>query len=86
MKISEFVSLKRQQILEVSHRWLILRFGLIKLISDHILSGACLETKALDELLPDWKEMGAPIHTEVKEDEFHILLSDQERSEYHNHS
>jgi len=46
-------------------------------IGDHILSGACLETKALDELLPDWKEMGAPIHTEVKEDEFHILLNDQ---------
>ena len=53
-----------------------------KNISDHILSGACLETKALDELLPDWKEMGAPIHTEVKEDEFHILLNDQERLEY----
>jgi len=26
--------------------------------------------------------MGAPIHTEVKEDEFHILLNDQERLEY----
>merc|ERR1712193_313633 len=42
-------------------------------IGDHILSGACLETKALDELIPDWKERGAPLHTPVKEDEFHIM-------------
>jgi len=27
----------------------------------HILSGAVIETKALDELLPNWKEMGAPV-------------------------
>lgn len=46
-------------------------------IGDHTLSGACLEIKALDELIPDWKERGAPIHTPVKEDEFHILLNDQ---------
>ena len=28
----------------------------------HILSGAVIETKALDELLPDWHERGAPLH------------------------
>jgi len=46
-------------------------------IGDHTLSGACLETRALDELMPDWKEKGAPLHTLAKEDEFHILLNDQ---------
>jgi len=45
-------------------------------IGDHILSGACLQTTALDELIPDWKERGAPLHTPVKEDEFHIMLND----------
>ena len=30
-------------------------------VGAHILSGAVLETRALDELLPDWKAMGAPI-------------------------
>ena len=39
--------------------------------------GACIETKALDELIPDWKERGAPLHTPVKADEFHIMLNDQ---------
>ncbi len=28
----------------------------------HILSGAVIETRSLDELIPDWKELGAPIH------------------------
>jgi len=46
-------------------------------IGDHTLSGACIETKALDELIPDWKERGAPLHTPVKADEFHIMLNDQ---------
>jgi len=46
-------------------------------IGDHILSGACLQTTALDELIPDWKERGAPLHTPVKEDEFHIMLNDK---------
>ncbi|XP_007897392.1 electron transfer flavoprotein-ubiquinone oxidoreductase, mitochondrial [Callorhinchus milii] len=42
-------------------------------IGGHILSGACLEPKALNELFPDWKERGAPLHTLVKEDVFGIL-------------
>eukprot|EP01135_Chromosphaera_perkinsii_P012349 Nk52_evm17s2640 gene=Nk52_evmTU17s2640 len=42
-------------------------------VGAHTLSGAVIETHALDELLPDWKEMGAPVHTEVKEDKFGIL-------------
>ncbi len=34
-------------------------------IGAHILSGAVLETRALDELIPDWKEQGAPLKTPV---------------------
>lgn len=39
-------------------------------IGAHILSGACIETRALDELIPDWKEKGAPLNVEAKNDEF----------------
>merc|ERR1712226_1060590 len=42
-------------------------------VGGHILSGACLEPTALNELLPDWKDRGAPITTEVKEDRFSFL-------------
>uniref|UniRef100_A0A671VN01 Electron transfer flavoprotein-ubiquinone oxidoreductase n=1 Tax=Sparus aurata TaxID=8175 RepID=A0A671VN01_SPAAU len=42
-------------------------------IGAHILSGACLEPTALDELFPDWKERGAPLNTPVTEDVFSIL-------------
>lgn len=34
----------------------------------HILSGAVMDPRALTELIPDWKEKGAPLHTEVSED------------------
>nr|XP_039269664.1 electron transfer flavoprotein-ubiquinone oxidoreductase, mitochondrial-like [Styela clava] len=39
----------------------------------HTLSGACIEPKALNELIPDWKEKGAPMKTEVTHDKFAIL-------------
>ncbi|MFT3972096.1 MAG: electron transfer flavoprotein-ubiquinone oxidoreductase [Amaricoccus sp.] len=42
-------------------------------IGAHILSGAVLDTSGLDRLIPDWKEKGAPITTEVTEDNFYIL-------------
>ncbi|CAL8304222.1 unnamed protein product [Arctogadus glacialis] len=42
-------------------------------IGAHTLSGACLEPSALNELLPDWKDRGAPLHTPVTEDIFSIL-------------
>ncbi|KAF7489344.1 Electron transfer flavoprotein-ubiquinone oxidoreductase [Sarcoptes scabiei] len=42
-------------------------------IGMHTLSGACIETRALDELIPDWKEKGAPLNTPVTEDKFAIL-------------
>jgi electron-transferring-flavoprotein dehydrogenase len=44
-------------------------------IGGHILSGACLEPSALTELIPDWKEKGAPLNTEVTEDKFAILTA-----------
>ncbi|MES2116408.1 MAG: electron transfer flavoprotein-ubiquinone oxidoreductase [Pseudomonadota bacterium] len=34
----------------------------------HILSGAVMDPKALTELIPNWKELGAPLNTEVTED------------------
>jgi flavin-dependent dehydrogenase len=39
----------------------------------HTLSGACIETRALDELIPDWKEKGAPINNPVTKDRFYYL-------------
>ncbi|KAK2717397.1 electron transfer flavoprotein-ubiquinone oxidoreductase, mitochondrial-like [Artemia franciscana] len=42
-------------------------------IGGHILSGACIEPLALNELIPDWKEKGAPIYAPVTEDKFHFL-------------
>ena len=44
-------------------------------VGAHILSGAVLEPRALDELFPDWKEMGAPLNTAVKGDRFFFYLS-----------
>jgi len=42
-------------------------------VGAHILSGAVLETRALDELFPNWQEMGAPLNTAVTEDEVYLL-------------
>jgi len=42
-------------------------------IGAHILSGAVLDPRALSELLPDWKERGAPVRTAVSEDRFMFL-------------
>jgi len=42
-------------------------------VGAHILSGAVLEPRALDELLPDWKELGAPLNTPVAEEKFMFL-------------
>ena len=44
-------------------------------VGAHILSGAVLETTALDELLPDWRSMGSPLNTEVSEDVFYYYTS-----------
>jgi electron-transferring-flavoprotein dehydrogenase len=39
----------------------------------HILSGAIMDPKALTELIPNWKEKGAPLHQEVTDDAFMFL-------------
>jgi electron-transferring-flavoprotein dehydrogenase len=42
-------------------------------VGAHILSGAVIDPVALDELIPDWKEKGAPLKTEVTADRFYVL-------------
>jgi len=42
-------------------------------VGAHILSGAVLEPRALNELIPDWKEKGAPLNTPAVEDRFLFL-------------
>jgi electron-transferring-flavoprotein dehydrogenase len=42
-------------------------------VGAHILSGAVIEPRALDELLPDWRDAGAPAVTPAREDHFLFL-------------
>ncbi len=42
-------------------------------VGAHILSGAVIDPIALNELIPDWKEKGAPLNTPVVEDRFFML-------------
>jgi electron-transferring-flavoprotein dehydrogenase len=42
-------------------------------VGAHILSGAVIDPVALDRLLPDWRNMGSPLTTEVGEDRFYYL-------------
>ncbi len=42
-------------------------------VGAHILSGAVLEPRALNELIPDWKDKGAPLTTPVGEERFLFL-------------
>ena len=42
-------------------------------VGAHILSGAVVEPRALDELIPDWKERGAPLSTPATDDRFLFL-------------
>jgi electron-transferring-flavoprotein dehydrogenase len=44
-------------------------------VGAHTLSGAVLEPRALDELIPDWKEKGAPLNTPVTKDSMRFLTS-----------
>lgn len=47
-------------------------------VGAHILSGAVLDPKALNELLPDWRERGAPLTRSVTEDQ--VLFLTRERA------
>ncbi|MCC7250644.1 electron transfer flavoprotein-ubiquinone oxidoreductase [Hyphomicrobium sp.] len=42
-------------------------------VGAHILSGAVIDPIGLNRLIPDWRERGAPLATEVKEDRFLVL-------------
>ncbi|MDX5360670.1 MAG: electron transfer flavoprotein-ubiquinone oxidoreductase [Alphaproteobacteria bacterium] len=42
-------------------------------VGAHILSGAVVDPVALNELIPDWKEKGAPLNTPVTDDRFYML-------------
>jgi electron-transferring-flavoprotein dehydrogenase len=42
-------------------------------VGAHILSGAVIEPRALNELIPDWREKGAPLETAATEDRFLYL-------------
>ena len=42
-------------------------------VGAHILAGACFEPRALNELIPDWKEKGAPLNQPADEDRFLLL-------------
>ncbi|NML26575.1 electron transfer flavoprotein-ubiquinone oxidoreductase [Zoogloea sp. G-4-1-14] len=46
-------------------------------VGAHILSGAVIEPRSLEELFPDWKARGAPLNTPVKEDRFLFLTTDK---------
>ncbi|WP_415898260.1 electron transfer flavoprotein-ubiquinone oxidoreductase [Neptuniibacter sp. QD57_21] len=48
-------------------------------VGAHILSGAVIESRALDELFPDWKEQGAPLNTPVTEDQI-FMLKDEDKA------
>ena len=39
-------------------------------VGAHILSGNVFETKALDELIPNWKDLDSPIKTDVRSEDF----------------
>jgi electron-transferring-flavoprotein dehydrogenase len=44
-------------------------------VGAHILSGAVIEPRALDELIPSWRELGAPLDTPAGEDSFFFLTA-----------
>lgn len=54
-------------------------------VGAHILSGAILEPRALNELFPDWKERGAPLNIPVKEDQLYLLTNESKSIKLSNH-
>ena len=47
-------------------------------IGAHILSGAVVEPRALEELFPNWQEMGAPLNNPVGDDDVYYLVDDRQ--------
>src|SRR2546427_7669781 len=48
-----------------------------KEIGAHIISGAVMDPRGINELMPDWKEKGAPVENAVEED--HVLFLTKNR-------
>lgn len=46
-------------------------------VGAHILSGAVLEPRALNELIPDWQQKDPPLHTPVTQDRFYFLTKNK---------
>lgn len=46
-------------------------------VGAQIISGAVIDPIALNELIPDWKEKGAPLKTAVTEDKFQFMTADK---------
>ncbi|MBD1587231.1 4Fe-4S dicluster domain-containing protein [Pseudomonas typographi] len=53
-------------------------------VGAHILSGAVFEPRALNELFPDWKALGAPLNTPVTHDDIYFLKNEQAASKVPN--
>ncbi|MDT7524754.1 electron transfer flavoprotein-ubiquinone oxidoreductase [Pseudidiomarina sp. GXY010] len=63
-------------------------------VGAHILSGAVFEPRALNELLPNWQELGAPLNTPVTHDQIMLFKNSEKATElpsfmvpktFHNH-
>ena len=52
-------------------------------VGAHILSGAVIDPRALDELLPDWKELGSPLTVPVIENHHWVLTQTKKREMPH---
>ncbi len=52
-------------------------------VGAHILSGAIMDTRALDELLPDWRQMGAPLRQPVTQEDVLFLSETGSRATPH---
>ena len=48
-------------------------------VGAHILSGAVIEPRTLNELVPDWRDRGAPLNTQAKKDSFLHLTETRAR-------
>lgn len=46
-------------------------------VGAHMLSGNVFEPRALNELIPNWKDLNTPIKTSVAEDEFYVLFENR---------
>src|ERR1700681_4054561 len=46
-------------------------------VGAHILSGAVIDPRALNELIPDWQARNAPLNTPVTEDRFMVLMPEK---------